>query len=554
MAKRNRILYASQSVRANGHLLYRVQTLGSNTTFNSEDVFELGHLDRVDVVDDVPAVAVAIDTNDFGSVDTMATLFGMNPQRMTGAPSASGAYLRTNTTCTSSGVRYYHGCAIEDATLGEGVKMWAPVQNEASLGTLDNDIQMTLFMDKVYVNSITLTYNVGATATENYAAETDNKMWLVNNGKFVSAEDWTIYAPTNSQTITLGTTGTIPVLSNCKRAFLCFDVDGNEGIMVKESTERYGTVYKVEDAAGSSIFGYNDTTKVLTLPTNAATLWPATAKGYKFIAVYASSTAAGSGGDADNVYTTYFELISSSAAPDVPSAHYPEDVGAVRQGQIEAYLIDPDNLPVSWSMLLRMQTVTITSNPTRTPLNELGHLRPYARPMNFPVEITTNSTTTASDLELWAKFSGLTASDYEDGGSGIDIALNHLMSKENMIMVVKIFQQTDEEAGGSAMDRKAMLSSMTGDEYYDWDGYGTYSSVGTCSNPDRERPLKTVIVPGLKITAENFNNAVGGGAGGGGGASQEFNFRSVNKLFVVKGDVHLNDLNCLERNTAADQF
>lgn len=53
MAKRNRTIYASQSVFCNGEVLYRVQTLGSTTTFNSTDIFELGHLDLIDVVDDV---------------------------------------------------------------------------------------------------------------------------------------------------------------------------------------------------------------------------------------------------------------------------------------------------------------------------------------------------------------------------------------------------------------------------------------------------------------------------------------------------------------------
>jgi hypothetical protein len=51
MASRNRIIYGSQSVWANGYPLYRVQTLGSTTTFTSEDIFELGHMDIVDVVD-----------------------------------------------------------------------------------------------------------------------------------------------------------------------------------------------------------------------------------------------------------------------------------------------------------------------------------------------------------------------------------------------------------------------------------------------------------------------------------------------------------------------
>lgn len=553
--KRDRILYASQSVRANGRLLYRVQTLGSNSTFTSEDVFELGQLEKVDVVDDVPAVAVAVDTNDFGGVNGAAILAGMNPDRMYGAPTSSGAYLRTNTTCTSSGVRYYHGLALADYTLCDGVKIWAPVQNEASFGTSDDDIQMTLYMDKVYVNSITLTYNVGANATENYAAETDNKRWVVNGAKYITQEEWVFWAwspPSDSEqlNIGLGSSGSIPELSDCKRAFLSFTSRGLEGVEVRTKDQREGTVYPVKDSAGSSQFGYDDSTRILTMPTNASSLWPS---GCKVIAVYAAnafgSSGANSGGgmDSDAAFNRYFETIDSS--------HYPEDVGALRQGQVEVYLIDPDNPPSNddWDLTLRMQTVTITASPTRTPLQELGHQLPYARPMNFPVEITTNTTTTANDLEMFAKIAGLTPADYESGGSGTDIALSHLESKENLYLVVKVFEQTDQQAGGTGMERKAMELDV-GDEYYDWDGAGTYSNVGSCTNPDRERPLKTVIVPKLKITAENFNNAVGGGGGGGAGATQEFNFRSSNELFIVKGDVHINDVFCMERNTSADQW
>ncbi len=38
MSTRNRIIYASQSVVVDGDYLFRVQTLGSTTTFTSEDV------------------------------------------------------------------------------------------------------------------------------------------------------------------------------------------------------------------------------------------------------------------------------------------------------------------------------------------------------------------------------------------------------------------------------------------------------------------------------------------------------------------------------------
>jgi hypothetical protein len=570
MAKRNRIMYASQSVRANGHLLYRVQTLGSNTTFTAEDVFELGQLNRVDVVDDVPAVAVALDTNAWGDVDTMATLAGMNPLAMVGAPTASGAYLRTDISCTGSGIaRYYHGVSLADFTLCNGVKIWAPVQNEASLGTSDDDIQMTLFMDKVFINSMTLTYNVGANSTEAYAAETDNKMWLVNTGRFVSKEEWTILAPV-AQSLILGISNsvTIPALSNCKYAFLAWTDSGSEGITVKTATDRTGTVYAISTAAAANVFGYDSSTQTLTLPTNAATLWPASSVGYKFELIYAASAYAAHGvGNADKVYAKYFENVRTTTDPDAPEIHHADDVGAIRQGQIEVYLLDPDLLSgktnSDWNMELRMQTVTITANPTRTPQNQLGSFRPFARSMNFPVEVTVNTTVTAADLEKHAVIAGLDPADFESGGSAVDMTLTALMSKQNLILVVKCYRQTDDQAGGSGFNRKAMLPDMAGETWYDSNsGFGTYLTydpntsghVGSCTNPPTERPLKTVIVPGLKIVAEQFQNTVGGGRGGGAGATQEFNFRGVNQIYVVKGDVDIQDAPCIQRNSAAAQF
>ena len=36
---RNRIIYASQSVWVDGEVLYRVQALGTSTSFTSEDIY-----------------------------------------------------------------------------------------------------------------------------------------------------------------------------------------------------------------------------------------------------------------------------------------------------------------------------------------------------------------------------------------------------------------------------------------------------------------------------------------------------------------------------------
>ena len=158
---RNRIIYASQSVWCNGEVLYRVQSLGSTTTFTSEDIFELGHLDVVDVVDDVPAVAVTLNTNDFGDLRTLATLAQLAPAKKTMDATVIDATANlvvvsgTNLVETST---FLHGVALADFAIVcgnlPGVSIWAPVQDECSLGTLAENIDQTLFLDEVFINSL----------------------------------------------------------------------------------------------------------------------------------------------------------------------------------------------------------------------------------------------------------------------------------------------------------------------------------------------------------------------------------------------------------------
>ncbi|GAG39177.1 unnamed protein product, partial [marine sediment metagenome] len=184
MAGRNRIIYGSQSVWCNGRVLYRVQTLGSTTTFTSEDIFELGKLDIIDVVDDVPAVAVTLNTNDFGDPMTMAVLAQVPEAKLDMNLTASGSLAGTGPTNANlvvvSGTDltevgpYLHGACLADFAIVcgnlPGVSLWAPVQDECDLGStaLTTDIDQTLFMDEVFVNSLEFGYTTGANATENY--------------------------------------------------------------------------------------------------------------------------------------------------------------------------------------------------------------------------------------------------------------------------------------------------------------------------------------------------------------------------------------------------
>ena len=101
------------------------------------------------------------------------------------------------------------------------------------------------------------------------------------------------------------------------------------------------------------------------------------------------------------------------------------------------------------------------------------------------------------------------------------------MIKDNLILVVKVYEQTDEEAGGTSTDRKVVSGSALDGEDYFFDGV-----LDTYAAGDTERALKTVVVKNLKITDEGMSLDVGSNA------TQTFGFRTTNDLYVIKGDIN----------------
>lgn len=532
---RNRIIYASQSVWCNGEVLYRVQSLGSTTTFTSEDIFELGHLDIVDVVDDVPAVAVTLNTNDWGDVETMALLAQVAPAKraMDATASNSNANLAVVDQYGAETGSYYHGACVPDfaVTCGNltGVSLWAPVQDECSLGTLADNIDQTMWMDEVYINSLEFSYATGANATENYAAETDQKMWLLNGARFVNYESFTLTSGTATVTLSgIADDGlTIPQLSDGNYAFLRKDTSGRPAITFFDVSENTAVNWEIIDSGTGSADADTASivlaTGVITLPTGLTV-----GDGDRVEVIYAAN------GYASSVSQKYFDILDVTDRPDT--------VGALRQGQVEVYIIDPDNTySQGWSDAIawRLTNVTITADLTREPLNELGHLGPYDRPLTLPVPLTVTVDTTAGDMEHWARFAGK-ESEFE-AGTLTEIDLADLFGNENMILVVKVYAQTDEEAGGVGSARKVLGADnpLIGQNYWNGGTMGIYAENGT------EYPLKTIVVEHLKITDEAYTLDVGANA------TQTFGFRSTNDLYVVKGDItmaHLLTGNHIRRN------
>lgn len=508
---RNRIIYASQSVWADGEVLHRVQSFGASSTFTSEDVMELGHLDIVDVVDDVPAVALTLNTNDFGDVRTLATIAQISPvkKEMNTTADNDNANLvvvsGTNQVKTNT---FLHGVALADFAVVcgnlPGLTFWAPVQDECSVGTLDNNIDQTLFLDSCYFTSVEFAYSTGANATENYSGETDNKTWLINEGRFVNYDKFDVSANPDSVVLTLDVANDVAELSS-GIGFLRKSKDGQPAVTVYDASknEKYNHAVEAGTVAKAGVFVFNNTDNTLFKPTDT------TFEAGDEVEVIYSANAYGAGSS-----NTYFTALSDLDRPDM--------IGAVRQGQVEIYIVSADD--TEFKNAWRLTSCTISADLTREPLAELGHLAPYDRTLTLPIPITVSVDTTAGDLENWARMADKLA-EYS-AESIYDLDLGDLMASEDLRVVVKIFAQTDEEAGGTGLNRKvAPGSPLIGHSYF-VDGV-----KGTYAEGDREYALKTVVVEHLKMTDEAAQLDMGANM------TQSFGFRSTNDLFVVKGDL-----------------
>jgi hypothetical protein len=524
---RNRIIYASQSVIVNGDFLYRVQTLGSTTTFNSTDLFELGQQDVIDVVDDVPTVAITLDTNDWGTCRTAAALASVNTTNFdVNATVGNGTLAAVSGTTNISN---YHGVGLSYyGVSGAEFDLWAPVQAESALGTSNDTIDQSLFMARCFATGITANYTVGGEATENFTAETDNKTWFLNDGRFISQETWNLTGVVTTVTLGLVTGGnTVQTLSDNNLAFLYIDpISGKRSIKLQLAVDDSLNYYEVVDGAATATeAGLNTGTNVLTLPTGVTT-----ANGDTLCVRYAADAYADASGDSDSQQANYF---TAATAANTEGDH--DNIGGLRQGQIEIYLVDPDVVTAGddYELALRLQTVGINANLAREALSELGHLKPYDRPVTFPIEINTTVETTAGDLETFAKFAGK-ESEF-DLGTLLDLTIDHLLQKDNLVLVVMLYNQTDVEAGGTGSDRKVLTTELEGRDYQVAGQVSTYATINPAA-PEREYPVKTILVPGLKATSEGMTLDQGSNA------TQSFAFRSTNKLFFIKGHVLLSDL------------
>lgn len=751
--RRNRIMYASQSVHAEGRILYRVQTLGSATTFNTTDLFELGQLNLTDIVEDSPDVAVTLDGLDYGSIYTMATLakvpvhnlnhnirqsdgttfFGTvsgsinvsegDLDLISGLPAASGSG-RSNLVVRDGvggpALAYLHGVQLIDfgreCGVAKGVDIYSPIQSECALGSAKDEVEMTKLLRDVFINRIDLNYQTADSSTENYAGETEQKKWFLNDARFLSWEEFQVgslanqisaatFAAKTELKLSLAASSQVATLEDRSIAFLKKDLAGRPSILFqfakggglalgeskaipvfsKQACIPSNVVeYFLYDSVDNSLEYFNNGLSA-TLDAALPAARSAFINGDRAFVFYAASeyakevgnSARPVGADASYVSAKYFAPV---AADDV------DDVGGLRQGQVEAYLVDPDSIVkaaltgatinsnsitfnntlassvdltrlvglkvrvvsgpgkngpareiisasnntsgsfnngtitlggsawaairlgessddastdagayvrnlcgidadyigsditvvasgvdhtatisavntgtklISFSpsapsevddqsevlvsvepttssevligdyeMALRLKNVTLSADLTREKQMELGHLSNYARTLNLPIPFTASVDVTAADLESFARFAGK-LNEFK-AGTLTDLDIIDLLSKDNMAIVVMVYQQTDQEAGGTGLDRKVLSGDMFGDEYF---VNGVRKVYGATDGSLTEYPLKTAIAQNLRITNEAMSTQITGNA------TQSFAFRGTNELTVIRGYV-----------------
>jgi hypothetical protein len=352
-------------------------------------------------------------------------------------------------------------------------------------------------------------------------------MWLLNDGRFVNMDSFTLTSTdiTTNGYVTLSAGAyAVAALSSADPGFLRKDENGAPAITWYNSVTNEMTNISVmteaqvlalallpvdlQAAARAVNFVYNPTGHVLTLPTGTTFT-----VGDRLEALYAAN---GYGNTTEN---TYFQVLDATSRPDF--------LGALRQGQVEVYIVAND--ATEWDIAWRLTGCTISADLTREPLSELGHLGPYDRPLTLPIPITVTVDSTAGDLENWSKVANKLTEF--DANTLDDINLSDLMASEDLKLVVKVYAQTDEEAGGTGSNRTVRTGSdLIGQSYWNDGTMATYAAG------NQEYALKTIIVEHLKITDEG--NTLDMGAN----MTQTFGFRSTNDLYVVKGDLSIGNI------------
>lgn len=155
LIKLKRATYRGVGLFANGKQLNRVTAFGATGTLSKEEVFELGNPDIIEIVEDSPEVSMTIDANEYGSLDTIKHLAGLDE-------------------IPSTGIKFSE--VFENAN----VPIWNYVKENANTETV-----YTQLMTGAVLTNYSANFSTDGNSTESFSLTADNKTWLLNEGRHV---------------------------------------------------------------------------------------------------------------------------------------------------------------------------------------------------------------------------------------------------------------------------------------------------------------------------------------------------------------------------------
>lgn len=459
MAKATRVRYSGTAPFIDDTQANRVQALGSSSRLTTDDVKELGTLNIVEVVDDVPQVDVSIDTNENGTNETMALLgnSGYGCQVVATPVSGSATSIGSLTLTVNSG-RYY---AKGQSVLFEGTTVTA-----TSTGNQQVYLQPTTSTDSVG-NKVGIAVSGSAPAgsiiianvTPSGGQVTQAGIYDARSFQGISANTFELTSADMYVPIVQsgdGLSGAIARTMYMENVFI-------NNIDLSYATSGVATAsYKAEtdnkrwflNSASQMIV---DEIKTTTATALVLTQTPFQLANSNFtLKVTKNGVKLTEGTDYTvNAGTKTLTLTSAPSTGDLVKVRYvtsgtagkffspvpliqnphPTLAGGLKQGNIEIYLTDSNGVP-DVNYFTRIQSARISVPLQREALAQLGTMFPYNRPLSLPVNVSVSLEMTDSDLEAMARFSG-----YTNLSLANEIALTDLVKNKGVL--IKIYRETD---------------------------------------------------------------------------------------------------------------
>lgn len=155
LIKLKRATYRGVGLFANGNQLNRVTAFGATGTLSKEEVFELGNPDIIEIVEDSPEVSMTIDANEYGSLDTIKHLAGLDEIPV-------------------------EGIKFSEVFENANVPIWNYVKENANTETV-----YTQLMTGAVLTNYSANFSTDGNSTESFSLTADNKTWLLNEGRHV---------------------------------------------------------------------------------------------------------------------------------------------------------------------------------------------------------------------------------------------------------------------------------------------------------------------------------------------------------------------------------